>query len=57
MPYLSPEQYLTNQSGPASDVFAVCATLFFLGSGAPPFGDPDQIVDLLDRLSTGTVSP
>jgi hypothetical protein len=57
VPYLSPEQYLSNQSGPASDVFALCATLFFLGSGAHPFGDPDQIVDLLNRLSTGGVSP
>jgi outer membrane protein assembly factor BamB len=40
-PYMSPEQAMGRPAGPASDVFALGATLTFAASGAPPFGDGD----------------
>jgi serine/threonine protein kinase len=58
--YMSPEQVRGEQTGPASDVFALGAVLAFAATGAPPFGETGievvlarvlQEAPVLDRLS------
>ncbi|MGP3756293.1 protein kinase domain-containing protein [Streptomyces sp. IBSNAI001] len=38
-PYMSPEQAVGQQLGPASDVFSLASTVAFAAGGASPFGD------------------
>ena len=38
-------------------MFSLCATLFFLGTGMHPFGDPEQIANMVGRIVTGVVEP
>ena len=38
-PYISPEQVLDDRGDPRSDLFALGAILYFLGTGEYPFGD------------------
>jgi serine/threonine protein kinase len=57
VPYFSPEQFLANQVSPASDVFALCATVFFLATGTHPFGDTEQLGALVGRLTVGAIEP
>jgi outer membrane protein assembly factor BamB len=40
-PYMAPEQAMGMPAGPASDVFALGATLTFAAAGEPPFGHGD----------------
>lgn len=53
IPYLSPEELVQGRGGPASDVFSLCATLFFLGTGRHPFGESDQVSGIAARLAVG----
>ncbi len=42
--YMSPEQLTGHALGPASDIYALGATLFHLASGVPPFVDATSMV-------------
>lgn len=53
VPYLSPEELMTSRGGLASDVFSLCATLYFLGTGRHPFGDSAQISAIAAKLAMG----
>jgi serine/threonine-protein kinase len=56
--YMSPEQALgrLDQVGPASDVYGLGATLYYLLTGQPPFRGQDQ-GELLRRVSRGEWRP
>ncbi|PPQ40585.1 non-specific serine/threonine protein kinase [Rhodoblastus acidophilus] len=49
-PYLAPEQILRDRSDPRSDIFAVGVLLYFLLTGARPFGIPHSRRGLTRRL-------
>jgi serine/threonine-protein kinase len=53
VPYFSYEAGVVGLPVLASDVFALCATLFFLGTGRHPFGDPNSLRAMLLRLAQG----
>lgn len=55
VPYFAPEAGLAFRPVPASDVFALCTTLFFLGTARHPFGDLDSIRTMLLRIAHGAV--
>lgn len=57
VPYLAPEVLGRLAPEPASDVFALGASLFALGTGAHPFGDPRNAMEIANRIMTGRVSP
>jgi len=48
--YVSPEQLSGRRSDPRSDIFALGAVLYQLATGETPFGDPDTIAGMRDRL-------
>jgi hypothetical protein len=54
-PYRAPEDFLRRRPEAASDVFALCATLFHLVTGRHPFGSewPEQIA----RIQSGAAEP
>lgn len=56
VPYLAPEA-LNGAPCPASDVFALCATLRFLACGAHPFGDDRDRAAMVARILTGAFEP
>jgi nucleotide-binding universal stress UspA family protein len=49
-PYLAPEQVLRDRSDPRSDIFALGVTLYYLLTGARPFGFPHSEAQLARRL-------
>jgi hypothetical protein len=53
VPYFAPEDGIAAKPELASDVFSLCATLYFLGSGYHPFGDPAEIRTILLRIAEG----
>ena len=53
VPYMSPEELLSSRGGQASDVFSLCATLYYFGTGRHPFGDATQVSALVARMSMG----
>jgi serine/threonine-protein kinase len=54
--YSAPEQHRNpKQAVPASDVYSLGATLFFLLSGRPPFNG-DTLIDLIVRVATEQLS-
>lgn len=48
--YISPEQVLGVRSDPRSDLFAIGALMYELLTGDPPFGSPQSVSGLRDRL-------
>ena len=56
--YMSPEQSEGRlaQSGPASDIYSLGATLYCILTGQPPLGDGD-VDDILMRLRRGEIEP
>lgn len=52
VPYLGHEVLVLGKpAGPATDVFALCASLFVLGHGTHPFGDPANLGQLVARVA------
>ncbi len=56
VPYLAPEVLGRLAPELASDVFALGASLFSLGIGEHPFGDPLEPMEVLNRILTGRVA-
>jgi hypothetical protein len=51
VPYIGHEGLVLGQRpSRATDVFALCASLFVLGSGTHPFGDPEDLGQLVARV-------
>ncbi|WP_309115742.1 serine/threonine-protein kinase [Saccharothrix sp.] len=55
--FLAPEVARGGVPGPASDVFALGATLYALVEGRPPFGDGDNAIALLHAVAAGHFPP
>ena len=49
-PYVSPEQLRHDRSDPRSDLFALGVLLYELATGAQPFGQPETVPGMRDRL-------
>jgi eukaryotic-like serine/threonine-protein kinase len=49
-PYVSPEQLRQDRSDPRSDLFALGVLLYELATGAQPFGQPETVPGMRDRL-------
>jgi serine/threonine protein kinase len=48
--YVSPEQLRNERGDPRSDIFALGALLYELATGEPPFGAPQTLAGMRDRL-------
>ena len=55
--FMSPEVARGQDPTPASDVFALGATLYAAVEGQPPFGLDDNAYALLHKVATGVVDP
>ncbi len=55
--FMSPEVARGQNPTPASDVFALGATLYAAVEGQPPFGLDDNAYALLHKVATGVVDP
>ena len=49
-PYMAPEQVMGVRSDPRSDIFALGCLMYFFATGARPFGDPQRLKGLKQRL-------
>ncbi len=56
-PYISPEQVQFVRNDPRSDLFALGVILYHLTTGARPFGAPDSVRGLRERLYHDPVPP
>lgn len=56
-PYMAPEQVMGIRSDPRSDIFALGALLYFFATGTRPFGDPQRLKGLKQRLWRDPVPP
>jgi hypothetical protein len=58
VPYVGHEALVLGQlASPATDVFALCASLFALGTGTHPFGDPNNLGQLITRMISDQREP
>ncbi|WP_280509527.1 serine/threonine-protein kinase, partial [Nocardia farcinica] len=55
--YLAPEVARGEDPSPASDVFALGATLYAAVEGAPPFGEGDNPLAVLHAVARGEIPP
>jgi nucleotide-binding universal stress UspA family protein/predicted Ser/Thr protein kinase len=55
--YVSPEQLLGHRGDPRSDIFALGALLYELAVGRQPFGQPETLAGMRDRLWRQPVPP
>jgi serine/threonine protein kinase len=55
--YLAPEVARGDESGFASDVFSLGATLYAATEGVPPFGTDQNPMAVLHRVASGQVNP
>ena len=56
-PYMAPEQVLGVRSDARSDLFALGCLLYFFATGTRPFGDPQKLKGLKQRLWQDPVPP
>jgi serine/threonine protein kinase len=56
-PYMAPEQVLGIRHDTRSDIFALGVLLYFFATGVRPFGDPQKLKGLKQRLWTDPVPP
>jgi serine/threonine protein kinase len=56
-PYMAPEQVMGIRSDPRSDLFALGALMYFFATGTRPFGDPQKLKGLKQRLWRDPVPP
>jgi len=56
-PYVSPEQLKRRRGDPRSDLFALGALLYEMATGEPPFGTPQGLAGMRDRLWRDPVPP
>jgi nucleotide-binding universal stress UspA family protein len=56
-PYMSPEQVQFVRNDPRSDLFALGVMLYHLATGERPFGSPDSVRGLRERLYRDPVPP
>ena len=55
--YVSPEQLLGDRSDPRSDLFALGVLIYELATGEQPFGQPQTLAGMRDRLWREPVPP
>jgi serine/threonine protein kinase len=55
--FFAPEVARGEEASFAADVFSVGATLYNAVEGVPPFGDGDNAIALLHRISSGRITP
>lgn len=56
-PYMAPEQVMGVRSYRRSDLFALGAMMYFFATGTRPFGDPQSLKGLKERLWRDPVPP
>jgi serine/threonine protein kinase len=56
-PYMAPEQVMGVRNDPRSDLFALGCLMYFFATGVRPFGDPQKLRGLKQRLWRDPVPP
>jgi len=56
-PYMAPEQVMGIRTDPRSDIFALGCLMYFFATGVRPFGDPQKLKGLKQRLWRDPVPP
>lgn len=56
-PYMAPEQIMGIRGDPASDLFALGVLMYFFVTGKRPFGDPQRMAELKERIWSDPAPP